>query len=169
MSQSVDVVDVYVGLGSNVGRRLHHLSQGVKDLVDIALPGSIRCSSLYESDPVGYLNQDSFLNMAASFKTRLSAHDVLEKLLKIEVARGRVRTIRNGPRTLDLDLLIYGNSRISDTRLQVPHPRITERAFVLCPLRDLDPDLLLEDGQRAGPAAEDAAQRGGIQYVGRFW
>ncbi|QSO47955.1 2-amino-4-hydroxy-6-hydroxymethyldihydropteridine diphosphokinase [Alicyclobacillus mengziensis] len=162
-------ITVYVALGSNVGRRIHHLADGVHALSLLAVDGLVRCSAVYETDPVGYLNQGPFLNMAACLSVTLSAHDLLSKLLEIETSAGRVRTIPSGPRTLDLDILLFGKETIHDSRLQVPHPRMQTRAFVLCPLADLAPQLVLEGGRSVQSVADELSQKGGIHYVGRFW
>lgn len=160
---------VYVALGSNVGRRLHHLARGVDALSQLAVDGLVRCSAVYETSPVGYLNQGPFLNMVASLSVTLSAHELLFKLLDIETSAGRVRTVQNGPRTLDLDILLFGSQTIQDANLQVPHPRMLTRAFVLCPLADLKPQLMLPGGRSVQSVADELSAEGGIHYVGRFW
>lgn len=162
-------VSAYIALGSNLGARLRHLAAGVSTLRSLAVDGQVNCSAVYETDPVGYLNQSAFLNMVVKIETTLSAHQILASLLDAESSEGRVRTIRNGPRTLDMDLLLYGEEQIDDEALQVPHPRMVLRAFVLCPLADIAPDLVLGDGFKVADLAKQLALEGGIQYVGRFW
>lgn len=100
-------------------------------------------SSFYETSPVGNVNQDSFYNAVLRLTTRLDAHSLLTHILRIEEESfARVRTIHQGPRRMDLDLLLYGNSSINDEKLVIPHPRLTERRFVLQPLCEIAPDLL---------------------------
>jgi 2-amino-4-hydroxy-6-hydroxymethyldihydropteridine diphosphokinase len=133
----------YVGLGSNLGDR----AQTLRDAVDAlrAEDGvEVACvSSLVETDPVGFLDQPRFVNGVAAVDTTLSARELLALLLEIERRFGRDREAvpAQGPRTLDLDLLLYGDSRMDEPGLEVPHPRLHERAFVLEPLAELAPGL----------------------------
>jgi 2-amino-4-hydroxy-6-hydroxymethyldihydropteridine diphosphokinase len=112
--------------------------------------GHLRVSSLRETEPVGVTDQPRFLNAAAELETEFSARDLLERLLDIERMLGRERSseTRWGPRPLDLDLLLYGQETIDEPGLRVPHPRLAERRFVLEPLHELAPDLVLPDGRR---------------------
>ena len=139
-------VRAYLGLGSNLGDRLANLQRAV-DLLD-ATPGIRveRTSSVYETDPVGPPQPD-YLNAVAELRTTLTARALLEACLAVEQALGRVRDERWGPRTLDVDVLTYGDERIDEPGLTVPHPRMHERAFVLIPLRELEPDPPLPDGR----------------------
>ena len=134
---------VYVALGSNLGDREATIRSAVDSLA--AHPGLelVAISSLIETEPVGYLDQPWFLNGVAVFETVLSARGLLDVLLETERAFGRERkgAPAQGPRTLDLDLLLYGNAEIDEPNLQVPHPRLHERAFVLGPLAELAPEL----------------------------
>jgi 2-amino-4-hydroxy-6-hydroxymethyldihydropteridine diphosphokinase len=133
----------YVGLGSNLGDREGTIRAALAELS--AAPGVelLAVSTLIETDPVGYLDQPRFLNGAAALETGLSARRLLELLLAVEARFGRDRRAApaKGPRTLDLDLLLYGDARIQEPGLVVPHPRLHERAFVLGPLAELDPAL----------------------------
>lgn len=133
----------YVGLGSNLGNRAAFL-RGALAALD-AEPGVrlMGVSPIYETDPVGVTDQPPFLNQVAELETVLTPDALLTRLLAIERAFGRERRVRWGPRTLDLDLLLYGDARIATERLCVPHPRMTERAFVLVPLADMAPDLVI--------------------------
>jgi 2-amino-4-hydroxy-6-hydroxymethyldihydropteridine diphosphokinase len=137
------VARVFVGLGSNLGDRQGTLRAAVGRLR--ALPGTkvLRVSSLRDTEPVGYLDQPRFLNGVVELETTLSAHELLDALLALERAFGRDRTgsTPHGPRTLDLDLLLYGEETIDAPGLEVPHPRLHERSFVLEPLAELDPSL----------------------------
>ena len=98
-------------------------------------------SPFYRTKPVGYLDQNDFVNLACSFETSLEPLDLLHKMQDLEQKYKRVRLFKNGPRTLDIDLIIYGDLVINTQELTVPHPRMHERAFVLAPLRDIEPEL----------------------------
>jgi len=138
----------YVGLGANVGNRRENLDHAVELLA--AEPGVrvLAVSSVRETDPVGYEDQPRFLNAACAVETELGPRELLERLLAIERALGRERTgPRFGPRTIDLDLLLYGNETLDEPGLTVPHPRLAERLFVLEPLHELAPDLVWPDGR----------------------
>jgi 2-amino-4-hydroxy-6-hydroxymethyldihydropteridine diphosphokinase len=139
-------VRAFLGLGSNLGDRLANLQRAV-DLLD-ASPGIRveRTSSVYETDPVGPPQPD-YLNAVAEIHTTRTARALLEACLAVEHALGRVRDERWGPRTVDVDVLTYGDDRIDEPGLTVPHPRMHERAFVLIPLRELEPDPPLPDGR----------------------
>jgi 2-amino-4-hydroxy-6-hydroxymethyldihydropteridine diphosphokinase len=133
----------FVGLGSNLGERDVTLRAAVKrlrSLPDVEVKG---VSSFRDTEPVDYLDQPRFLNGAVELETELSARALLGALLELERAFGRDRSTaaRHGPRTLDLDLLLYGDATIDEPLLEVPHPRLHERRFVLEPLAELDPDL----------------------------
>ncbi|MFZ4628640.1 MAG: 2-amino-4-hydroxy-6-hydroxymethyldihydropteridine diphosphokinase [Blastocatellia bacterium] len=135
-----------MGLGSNLGDRASYLLQAIRGLLDHRLP--VRAlSPLYETDPVGYLDQPSFLNMVLAIDaTGWDPWRLLTVCQEIETSLGRRRSIPQGPRTIDLDLLFFGQQVVTENRagldLVVPHPRLAERAFVLIPLCDLDPALL---------------------------
>ncbi|MFK2877014.1 2-amino-4-hydroxy-6-hydroxymethyldihydropteridine diphosphokinase [Rhodanobacter hydrolyticus] len=133
----------YVALGSNLGDPRRQVLDAVDALAD--LPGTrlLRRSRLYRTPPWGLLEQPSFVNAAALLETSLQPHALLEALLAIEQRAGRVRAERNGPRILDLDLLHMAGVQLGGASLTLPHPRIAERAFVLLPLADLAPDLVL--------------------------
>ncbi|MEX2464702.1 MAG: 2-amino-4-hydroxy-6-hydroxymethyldihydropteridine diphosphokinase [Gaiellaceae bacterium] len=138
----------YVGLGANVGNRRENLDRAVELLA--AEPGVrvLAVSSVRETDPVGYEDQPRFLNAACALETELRPRELFERLLAIERSLGRERAgPRFGPRTIDLDLLLYGNETLDEPGLNVPHPRLAERLFVLEPLYELAPDLVLPDGR----------------------
>jgi 2-amino-4-hydroxy-6-hydroxymethyldihydropteridine diphosphokinase len=139
----------YVGLGANLGDREATIRRAAALLA--AEPGIevVAVSSLRETDPVGYLDQPRFVNGAVALETELNARELLERLLAIERALGRERGSgpRFGPRTIDLDLLLYGNEVLDESGLTVPHPRLAERPFALEPLHELDPGLTLPDGR----------------------
>lgn len=124
----------YLSIGSNMGDRLSFLQQAVQLLVEEAAVSVESVSDVYETEPVGYTDQAAFLNIAVSLTTSLDAHALLEVCQKVEQELGRKRIIRWGPRTVDLDILLYNEENIESDVLQVPHPRMHERAFVLIPL-----------------------------------
>lgn len=135
----------YAALGSNLGDRDVHLEFALLALADLDGVESTLCSPVYESDPIGPGEQLPYLNAVLSLETSLSPAALLDAMLAIEERAGRVRGPdhpRWGPRTLDLDLLLYGDFRIDEPALKLPHPELAERAFVLAPLADLAPDLV---------------------------
>ena len=142
---------VAVGMGSNLGDRVAHLRFGLARLARV-LDG-IRVSPVYETEPVGYDAQPPFLNACCVGQTRLTARQLLSELQDAERAAGRVRKgERYGPRVLDLDLLVYGDVVSAHDRLTLPHPRLRERAFVLVPLVEVAPDLVVPGSDGAPDA-----------------
>ena len=142
----------FVGLGANLGDRETTLRSALERLS--AEPGVelVAVSSFRDTAPIGIADQPRFLNAAAAVETTLSAHDLLDRLLAIERRLGRTREgPRFGPRTIDLDLLLYGDERIQEEGLEIPHPRLHERLFALEPLADLEPDLVVPG---RGPLAD---------------
>ena len=132
----------YVGLGANLGDREATLRRAVDLLAEEDGVKVVSVSRLRETDPVGVVDQPRFLNGAVAIETSLSPRGLLEALLRIEAALGRVRgATRWGPRAIDLDLLVYGDEQIDEPGLHVPHPRLHERAFALEPLAELAPEL----------------------------
>jgi 2-amino-4-hydroxy-6-hydroxymethyldihydropteridine diphosphokinase len=139
----VGSVGAYVGLGSNLGDREELLAFAVGLLRASAGIGSLALSPIYETEPVGGPAQGPYLNAVAALRTELPPRALLERLLAIEELAGRERgAVRNEPRRLDLDLLLYAEQVIDEPGLVVPHPRLHERAFALVPLRDLAPELV---------------------------
>ncbi|MBO8165509.1 MAG: 2-amino-4-hydroxy-6-hydroxymethyldihydropteridine diphosphokinase [Brevibacillus sp.] len=130
-------VRAYLALGSNIGDRQQHLRRAIQLLQET--PGIAVCklSAVYETEPVGYEEQPPFLNMVIAVDTDLTPPCLLAEVLAVEEKMGRVRTIRWGPRTIDIDILLYGREQIRLPNLQIPHPRMGERGFVLVPLRDV--------------------------------
>ncbi|WP_168123478.1 2-amino-4-hydroxy-6-hydroxymethyldihydropteridine diphosphokinase [Paenibacillus sp. HB172176] len=139
----------YIALGSNMGDREELLLQAI-GLID-GEPGIEveRVSGIYETDPVGYTDQPAFLNMVLAARTSLEPIELLRTLLRLEHRLGRIRHERWGPRTIDLDLLLYDNVRMDLEELTLPHPRMMERSFVLVPLHDVIPDSHPLHGQVA--------------------
>jgi 2-amino-4-hydroxy-6-hydroxymethyldihydropteridine diphosphokinase len=136
----------YVGLGSNLGDRQEQILRAAAFLEEL---GAVRLSTIRETDPVGLTDQPKFLNAVAELQTDLPPRELLDRLLSIERRFGRDRTAetRWGPRTIDLDLLLYGDETVDEPGLTVPHPRLAERRFVLEPLHELAPELTLPDGR----------------------
>ncbi len=136
-------VVAYVGLGSNLDRPEHQVRQALKELDGLPQTRLLQVSPLYRSRPHGPADQPDYVNAVAMLGTGLDAEALLDALQMIEQNHGRVRTRHWGPRTLDLDLLLYADRRIETPRLRVPHPQLQQRAFVLVPLHDLAPTLRL--------------------------
>ena len=134
----------YVGVGSNLGNALHNVTAALSALQHLPQTQLHNHSSLFRSAPIDATGDD-FINAVARLDTTLSAESLLSELQKIELSFGRERPFRNAPRTLDLDLLLYGDVKISTDTLVVPHPRMTTRAFVILPLLELDPEILIPD------------------------
>lgn len=139
-------IDVYIGLGSNLHKPLEQAQQAIVELSQHRLLSDVKASPLYSSKPVGPQDQPDYINAVVSCKTQLGPHDLLDLLQSIEQDHGRERKRHWGERTLDLDLLCYGTAQIHTPRLTVPHPYMLERSFVLYPLHDLAPDMLLANG-----------------------
>ena len=137
--------DVYLGLGSNLGNRALHIANARNTIERRAGPITA-VSSIYDTAPWGPVPQDNYLNQVICISTTMVPRDLLAILHEIERAAGRDRKneVRYGPRPLDLDILIYGDSAVNEDGLVIPHPRITERAFVLVPLAEIAPDLKID-------------------------
>lgn len=163
-----NLAKVYISVGSNLGRRLGYLDTAVAELRKLSR-GPVRCSAVYETAPVGLLNQPKYLNMVVSLCVAESPRELLTQLARIEAQSGRERTVRFGPRTLDLDILLYDNRYVCFGDLQVPHPRMWERAFVLVPLSELEPNRRALGGKTVSQLVGTLTNKGDVQYVGRFW
>ena len=134
-------VAVFLALGSNLGDRIDHLNLARKELSgEVKI---IKESGIYETPPWGFVDQPAFLNQVLSAETSLSAHDLLVFVKNIEKQMGRVETFRNGPRVIDIDILLYGDLEIQTSDLTIPHPRMLERGFVLVPLAEIAPQLIV--------------------------
>ena len=164
------MIRIAVGFGSNLGDRSAHLNAGLSALARHAR--LITRSSLYESAPVGPVEQAPFLNAVAVFETSQSPTGVLARLLAAEQTRGRTRELRWGPRTLDLDLLLFGDATVAEPGLTVPHPELVNRRFVLEPLLEAWPEAALPDGTLLssflGSVQDQAVTRVGEWRVS-FW
>lgn len=148
----------YVGLGANLGDARNTLQRALISLGALPQTTLLASSSLYRTAPVDAQGPD-YINAVAKVDTKLTAHDLLKALQNIEQYHGRTRAYRNAPRTLDLDILLFGDQTINDDDLIVPHPRMHERAFVLQPLAELQPDMTLSQGSLAHLIARCADQR----------
>ncbi|WP_282943680.1 2-amino-4-hydroxy-6-hydroxymethyldihydropteridine diphosphokinase [Paenibacillus sp. RC67] len=124
----------YIALGSNMGDRERLLLEAIGLLAEYETIEVISCSGIYETEPVGYVDQAAFLNMVIEVETSLEPKELLGVMQRIELSLGRTRELRWGPRTIDLDMLLYDNVKQDDPMLILPHPRMLERAFVLVPL-----------------------------------
>lgn len=131
----------FISIGSNIGDRLDHLKQATRALHSHEGISVLSVSSIYETAPVGYTDQADFLNLTTGIETELSAHALLTVCQEIEQELGRVRDVRWGPRTVDLDILLYNNEGVETEDLVVPHPRMHLRAFVLIPLLEIAPTI----------------------------
>ena len=143
------MVTAYIGLGANLDDPAAQVELALDELGRLPESRMIARSSLYASAPVGYAEQPDFINAVAALETRLSPRALLEAMLGIEHHHGRNRTFRNAPRTLDLDLLLYGEAHFHEDNLTLPHPRMHERAFVLLPLLEIAPALSIPGLGRA--------------------
>jgi 2-amino-4-hydroxy-6-hydroxymethyldihydropteridine diphosphokinase len=138
----------FLGLGSNLGDRLANLQRAVQLLDAEAEIAVVASSRVWETDPVGGPSQPDYLNAVIEVRTALRPDGLLAACHRVEAALGRVRDVRWGPRTIDVDLLLFDDLSIDGEGVRVPHPRLTERAFVVLPLLELDPDARLPDGSR---------------------
>jgi 2-amino-4-hydroxy-6-hydroxymethyldihydropteridine diphosphokinase len=157
------VATAFIAFGSNLGDRLEHLRAGRLGLE--ARAGVVSgISRVFETDPIGGPdNQGAYLNAVVRLETDLAAHELLRALLEIERVRGRERRERWGPRTLDLDVLLYGGQVIETPDLTVPHPRLVDRAFVLEPLGDLAPNLVIPGVGRTVDDLRSSAGSAGVR------
>ena len=132
---------IVLSLGSNIGNRHANLDEARTSLENKGI-SIIKASALYESEPVGFTDQDEFLNQVLLVDTQQNPLEVLESCLSVERHMGRIRTVKNGPRNIDIDLLFYHDEILSEDTLLLPHPRIEERRFLLEPLAELIPDQI---------------------------
>ncbi len=159
------VVRAFIGIGSNVGDKKWNIRRALDLMAGCGRIKLLGVAPLYKSEPVGYRDQDWFLNTAAEVETDLPPRELLEALLRIEGEMGRRRTVRWGPRVIDLDILLYGDAAVNDPDLVIPHPRLEERAFVVVPLADLYPDMALPGGSKASDLAAVLSK---TQHVERY-
>lgn len=150
----------YIALGSNLENPGLQLQRAVDDMDSVAGMTVTGCSKLYVSEPVGPAGQPDYCNAVVQLETSLKPLALLDALQAIENNHGRVRTVRWGPRTLDLDILLYGDQVIESERLTVPHYQMHVRNFVLCPLADIVPELTLPDGKSLSELVRSVGNKG---------
>lgn len=143
------LITAYIGLGANLEDPTAQIEHAFDELDRISGTRLVARSSLYVSAPVGNVDQPDFINAVAQLETALAPRALLAALLEVEQRHGRARSFRNAPRTLDLDLLLYGAAHFHEDHLTLPHPRMTERAFVLLPLTEMAPGLVIPGRGRA--------------------
>ena len=161
-------MDAWIGLGSNLGNRGAQLKAALRHLEDTPGIELRKKSGIYRSAPWGKLDQDDFLNAVALLETELQADELLEVLIQIENRMGRDRSVENwGPRCIDLDLLVYDDLVTKSRSLELPHPRMHLRAFVLRPVLELDPDFVIA-GIQSAKECLDGLDEQEIEYVGSF-
>jgi len=132
----------FIGIGSNMGDKVRRCEEAISEVLKVDNHTLLAKSSFYKTQPVGYTEQDWFVNGVIKIETELEAFDLLRALKTIEGRMGRLETFRWGPRAIDLDLLFFDGTCLETPEVQIPHPRIQERQFVLVPLAEIDPDLL---------------------------
>jgi len=137
------VIIAYLGLGSNIGDRKQFLHRALQLLVKESNIWITKVSSLYETEPWGYKEQELFMNLVVEIETQLTAIELLQVCQKIEQSLERVREIKWGPRTMDVDILLYGDETIASPQLKIPHPYLIERDFVVIPLAEIAPQLII--------------------------
>jgi len=151
---------VYIAIGSNLDNPVHQVKSAIKELSKIAKSHLTAVSNLYQSPPLGPVEQPDYINAVAEMETCLNAHDLLTELERIETEHGRTRTTRRwGPRTLDLDLILFDNLSINTPRLIVPHPEFHKRIFVLVPLYDIAPNLILSTGKKLSELIDEFPEK----------
>lgn len=155
LSENHSPINAFIALGSNLEDPVAQVRAGLGALAALPQTRLIAASSLYRNPPAGYRDQPDFVNAVAQIETRLAPRALLDALLAIERAHGRLRDFPNAPRTLDLDILVYGEQAVCENGLTIPHPRMLERAFVLVPLAEIAPAAVVPG---AGTAARHAAK-----------
>lgn len=143
------LVTAFIALGSNLGDPQQQVRSGLLEIAALPATRLVRASSMYRSAAVGYRDQPDFVNAVAQVETRLAPRALLDRLLAIERGHGRVREFPNAPRTLDLDIILYGDLESQEPGLAIPHPRMHERAFVLVPLAEIAPQTAVPGRGRA--------------------
>jgi 2-amino-4-hydroxy-6-hydroxymethyldihydropteridine diphosphokinase len=160
--------NAFLGLGSNLGEREYYLAEARRQLAAHPLIEIIRSSSRYETEPVGYLDQGLFLNQVLEIATALRPRELLLVTQGIENGLGRKRLIHWGPRVIDLDILLYGDSVLDTPELTLPHPRMYERRFVLAPLGEIAAEFVHPDGMTTREHLDALRQRGNTEKIRLF-
>lgn len=161
---------VFVSVGSNLGDREFLIRKAVESMRDLSRTLVVRVSSLYDTDPVGEVDQPAFLNAVVWLETTLQPRELLWQLLLIETRMGRIRSQRWGPRPIDLDLLFYGEDKVDEPDLKIPHPEAHRRAFVLLPLSELDPEFVHPTtGESIRKMIKKVPPNPPVRKGGRFW
>ncbi|HYH43940.1 MAG TPA: 2-amino-4-hydroxy-6-hydroxymethyldihydropteridine diphosphokinase [Burkholderiales bacterium] len=155
-SEPVALQPAYIALGANLGRPEEQVRAAFEELAMLPNTRLNAVSALYRSAPVGHVDQPDFVNAVAAVETALTARELLDALLEIERRYGRVRDFPNAPRTLDLDIVLYGDAVVNEPGLTIPHPRMGERAFVLVPLAEIAPDAIVPGAGRVADLAARA-------------
>ena len=158
-------VCVYIGLGSNLQKPVQQITKALEDLNDIEGSRLIKDSGLFKSPPMGPQDQPDYINAVALLETELDVESLLDQLQLIEKQHGRIRTRYWGERTLDLDILLYGDDVINTERLTIPHKGLTDREFVLYPLQKIDPDLFIPGKGKLKNLIEQCPVSG-IEFLG---
>lgn len=161
------MTDVYLSLGSNMGNREGYLKKALYELSKRSMVIK-SVSPIYETEPIGYKEQGKFLNIAILVETKLSPHELLNTINSVENSLGRERIIRWGPRTIDIDILLYGAKSLNDNDLIIPHQRMWERAFVLIPLKDINPNIT-KDGVKVEELINALPDKDGIKLYKKDW
>lgn len=138
------LVTAYLGLGSNIGDRISSIRDAISRLAELDDIRIEAISSLYETEPAGYIDQPDFINCVVKIETGYNPYQLLDAVHNIENSMGRIRNIRWGPRIIDIDILLFGNTRIKTDDLEIPHPRMLERSFVMVPLLEIADRSVLE-------------------------
>lgn len=139
------MAEAYIALGTNIGNKKENINNALTSIALLPETSIVKTSCIYESEPWGYALQDNFLNSAVKIETGLSEFSLLGACLGIEAAMGRKRSIKNGPRIIDIDLLCYGTKTVNTKELILPHPRMLERVFVLKPLCEICDNKIYKD------------------------
>lgn len=160
----------FIGLGSNLDEPVNQIKAALQYLHHSANTKVLKCSSCYQSKPLGPQNQDHFVNAVVQIETRLNPLELLDLLNEIEDQQGRKRNVQRwGPRTIDLDLLLFAQQTLTSPRLTIPHPEMENRVFVLIPLNEIAPELILPSQKKVSTLAENCAQDGIIKLQEVLW
>ncbi|AFK85975.1 MULTISPECIES: 2-amino-4-hydroxy-6-hydroxymethyldihydropteridine diphosphokinase [Thermoanaerobacterium] len=161
------MTDVFLSIGSNIGDREEYLRNALIRLSENSVIIE-KVSPIYETEPVGYKDQGKFLNAVVKVKTELKPHELLKVVNSVEKELKRERTVRWGPRTIDIDILLYGDLVVDDDDLKIPHERMWERAFVLIPLNDIAP-YMTKDGEKLSCLIEMLPDKEDVKLLKRDW